>query len=113
MGKPYSGHRLATRSTIGRNTEAGQPINLTLPNTYLYRPQTEEERLNQRLQQMLQTPGQQRRLAQERDLLANIKEIFRDFPREIKIENEQGLLQVSMSGATAELREGIIDADLR
>jgi len=106
MGKPYSGHRLATRSTLGRNTQAGQPINLTLPSTYLFQPQTEEERLNQRLQHILQVPGRQQHMAQERDLFANIKNIFRDFPREIKIENEQGLLQVSMSGATAELREG-------
>ena len=106
MGQPYSGDWLATRNTIGRYTQAGQPINLNLPNTYVLRPQTEEERLNQRLQQMLQAPGQQRRLAQERDLLANIKEIFQNFPREIKIENAQGLLQVSMGGATAELRAG-------
>ncbi len=87
MGKPYSGHRLATRSTLGRNTQAAQPINLTIPNTYLLQPQTEEERLNQRLQQMLQVPGQQRHMGQERDLSANITNIFRDFPREIKIEN--------------------------
>ena len=113
MGKPYSGHRLSMRSAIGKNAEAGKPLNLLLPDSYLIKPLTEQERLNQRVQQMLQQPGQQRRLAQERDLLANIKDLFKDFPREIKIENKQGLLQLTMGGAIAELKEGTSKAGVK
>ncbi len=106
MGRPYTGHRLATRSAIGRNTQAGPPLNLTLPNTYLFQPETEEERINRNLQQMLQGSRQPSQVAQEEGIVTRIIEVFNNFPRDVTLQNENGMFQLTMGGLTAELREG-------
>ncbi len=110
MGRPTTGHRARTQGTLGLSPVSRDIDLFDFSRLYPSQPQTEAERVNRRIQEMLQPfggqPASRERPMTRSELASRLSEVLGSIPTKIELQRSVGRIAVSASGATAELRTG-------